>query len=107
MKVKGRRAYDLARRGHDVKLEPRTVNVYSIDLVDFAWPFLKVTVDCGRGTYIRALARDIGAALNVGGYLTQLRRTKIGARTIADSVTLERLAADGIAPHLQPVAPQQ
>ena len=105
MKIQGRRAYDLARRGHDVKLEPRTVNVYSIDLVDFTWPYLKVKVDCGRGTYIRALARDIGAALNVGGYLTELRRTKIGAHTIAGSATLERLAADGIAPHLQPVDP--
>jgi tRNA pseudouridine55 synthase len=57
-------------------------------------------VDCGRGTYIRALARDIGAALNVGGYLTQLRRTRIGEFSIERSVTLEALAADGVAAHL-------
>jgi tRNA pseudouridine55 synthase len=103
MKVQGRRAYHLARRGHDVKLEARTVQVYKIELLDFAWPLLKLRVDCGRGTYMRALARDIGAALKVGGYLTALRRTRIGAHAIEQSVTLERLAADGIAAHLQPV----
>jgi tRNA pseudouridine55 synthase len=100
MKIDGRRAYDLARRGQDVQLEPRTVNVYDIQLLDFTWPLVRLRVDCGRGTYIRALARDIGAALNVGGYLTQLRRTRIGEYSVEQGVTLEKLAVDGVAVHL-------
>jgi tRNA pseudouridine55 synthase len=101
MKLGGQRAYKLARRGQAMKLEARTVHVYAIELIDFTWPLLKLRIDCGRGTYIRALARDIGVALGVGGYLTELRRTRIGAHTIERSVTLERLAADGVAAHLQ------
>ena len=69
----------------------------------FEWPLAKVRVDCGRGTYVRALARDIGAALGVGGYLTELRRTKIGTQTMGRSVTLERLAEEGVEAHLQAV----
>jgi tRNA pseudouridine55 synthase len=67
MKVGGRRAYDLARKGHDVELAPRTVHVYDIELQSYEWPLLSLRIDCGRGTYIRAIARDIGAALGVGG----------------------------------------
>ena len=103
MKVQGRRAYDLARRGQDVQLEARTVRVYGIELLHFDWPLAKVRVDCGRGTYVRALARDIGAALSLGGYLTELRRTKIGMQMIGRSVTLERLTEEGIEAHLQAV----
>jgi tRNA pseudouridine55 synthase len=74
MKVDGQRAYKLARGGADVKLEPRTVHVYGIEVVDFAWPLLTLRIDCGRGTYIRSIARDLGETLDVGGHLTQLRR---------------------------------
>src|SRR5690606_10988024 len=63
MKVAGRRAYDLARRGQAVELEARPVQVYAADLVDYAWPLATVRIDCGRGTYIRAIARDLGEAL--------------------------------------------
>ncbi len=104
LKVKGRRAYDLARRGHDVHLPPRTVHIYGIELLHYAWPLLQLRIDCGRGTYIRALARDIGAALGVGGYLTELRRTRIGPHTLARAVTLDQLHHDGLAPHLRPTA---
>ena len=103
MKVDGRRAYDLARKGNLVALEPRPVRVYSIDVLDYAWPLLRLRIDCGRGTYVRALARDIGAALNTGGYLTELRRTRVGAFTAPESVTLDRVLADGPEPHLRPV----
>jgi tRNA pseudouridine55 synthase len=103
MKVAGRRAYDLARRGNDVRLEARTVHVYGVELLDFTWPFVQIKVDCGRGTYIRALARDIGKALNVGGYLTQLRRTRVGEFSIDQAVTLDQLTADGIQPHLRTI----
>src|SRR5439155_15170796 len=102
--IGGRRAYDLARRGSDVTLEPRTVHVYGIELLDFAWPLLRLRIDCGRGTYIRSIARDLGAALNVGGYLTQLRRTRVGEFRVEDAVTPEKLLADGAAAHLLPAS---
>src|SRR5690242_7664254 len=78
LKVAGQRAYDLAREGKIVELEPRTVRVYGIELLEYAWPLVRLRIDCGRGTYVRAIARDLGEALNVGGHLTQLRRTRVG-----------------------------
>jgi tRNA pseudouridine55 synthase len=102
LKVEGRRAYDLARKGANVELAPRPVRVDSIELLEFEWPLLRVRVDCGRGTYIRALARDMGAALNVGGYLTALRRTRIGRFDVSSAATLETLRATSIPPHLAP-----
>jgi len=104
MKVGGRRASDLARDGKPVELEPRTVQVYGIELLDFAWPMLKLRIDCGRGTYIRSIARDLGETLGVGGYLTELRRTRVGEFGVARAVSLDRLIAEGITPHLQPVS---
>lgn len=101
MKVNGRRAYDLARRGTPVILQPRTVHVHAIDLLDYDWPLLRLRIDCGRGTYIRSLARDLGEALGVGGHLTELRRTRIGDFTIASAVTLEQIAQTGVEAHLQ------
>ena len=76
MKIGGRRAYDLARKGQAVELAERTVRVDAVEMLDYAWPLLRVRIDCGRGTYIRAIARDLGTALGVGGYLTELRRTR-------------------------------
>ncbi len=101
MKVGGQRAYKLARGGQAVELAPRTVSVYGIALLDYEWPLLRLRIDCGRGTYIRAIARDVGAALHVGGYLTQLRRTRIGSFAAASGVTIERLEADGVERHLR------
>jgi tRNA pseudouridine55 synthase len=104
MKVGGRRAYDLARQGDAVELAPRPVRVYGIELIEYAWPLVRLRIDCGRGTYIRSLARDLGQALSTGGYLTQLRRTRVGDFAVGDAVTLPQLQADGVVPHLQPVA---
>jgi tRNA pseudouridine55 synthase len=103
MKVGGQRAYKLARGGQSVELAPRAVRVYGIELLDYAWPLLRVRIDCGRGTYIRAIARDVGEALHVGGYLTQLRRTRIGSFDAATAVTLEQLEADGVERHLHAI----
>ena len=103
MKVDGRRAYDLARSGKPVQLEPRPVRVYYIDIIEYAWPLLRLRIDCGRGTYIRSIARDLGEALGTGGYLTALRRTRVGAFAGKDSVSLEQVMADGPASHLRPV----
>jgi tRNA pseudouridine55 synthase len=103
MKVGGRRAYKLARQGVAVEMKARTITVYGLELVEYAWPDARLRVECGRGTYIRAIARDLGEALGVGGYLTELRRTFIGRFAIGEAVTLERIAADGVEAHLKPV----
>jgi tRNA pseudouridine55 synthase len=103
LKIDGRRAYDVARKGGEVALEARPVNVYGIEVVDYAWPRLRLRIDCGRGTYIRAIARDLGEALDVGGYLTELRRTKVGPFALSQAVSLDRLATEGVTPHLRPV----
>jgi len=102
MKVDGRRAYDLARRGKPVHLEPRPVRVYGIEILRYDWPLLRLRIDCGRGTYVRSLARDLGEALGVGGYLTELRRTRVGPFSAESAVTLDRLSADGVLHHLRP-----
>jgi tRNA pseudouridine55 synthase len=103
LKIGGRRAYDVARKGQAVELKPRTVKIYAAELLKYQWPLANVRIDCGRGTYIRAIARDLGAALGVGGYLTELRRTRVGAYDASACVTLEALAADGVERHLLPV----
>ena len=91
VKVGGRRAYKLARQGESVVLRQRIVRVDGIELLDFQWPLARVRIDCGRGTYIRAIARDVGEALKVGGYLTQLRRIRVGPFQASDAAPLESL----------------
>ena len=100
LKINGRPAYELARKGKEVSLEPRTVRVYGIELIQYAWPFLSLRIDCGRGTYIRSLARDIGEALGTAAYLTALRRTRVGDYRAGDAVPLDAVLADGIDRHL-------
>lgn len=100
LKVGGRRAYDLARRGSPVLLQPRPVQIYEIELIEYAWPLLDLRVDCGRGTYVRALARDIGAALQTGGYLQALSRTRVGQFPLEQAVTIDRLREDSVQNHL-------
>jgi tRNA pseudouridine55 synthase len=98
VKVGGRRAYERVRSGEDVQLAPRAVTVHRIDVhrIDRPTPDLvdvDVTVRCSAGTYIRALARDAGAALAVGGHLTALRRTASGPFTVGQAVPVEDAAA--------------
>jgi tRNA pseudouridine55 synthase len=102
-KIHGRRACDLARKGQPVVLKSNPVRVDRIEILDWNWPFLRFQIDCGRGTYIRALARDMGRLLGTGGYLTELRRTRIGNYLAQDAVTLEDLARDGPAKYIHPV----
>jgi len=78
MKVGGQPAYKLARKGRDPGLKPRPVFIRSIQVLSYDWPLVRLTITCGKGTYIRSLARDLGAALGAGGCLTALRRTRIG-----------------------------
>jgi len=78
VKVDGKRAYDYARRGQEIELKPKLLVIDEIEVLDFALPILKIRVVCSKGTYIRALARDIGEALKSGAHLTALERTRIG-----------------------------
>jgi len=89
IKVGGRRAYRMARRGEEVDLPARPIEIHSIEIVDYAWPGLVIDVHCGKGTYIRSLARDLGRTLGVGGHLTSLRRTAIGEYAIEDAIVLD------------------
>jgi tRNA pseudouridine55 synthase len=91
MSVGGRRAYDLARAGQHVELAARPVEVHELSILHYKWPELAVRVRCGKGTYIRSLARDLGAALGVGGMLTALRRTRVGRFSLTEARTLESL----------------
>lgn len=90
IKVKGKPAYKRTRAGEEIQLEPRDVVIYDINILDYKWPILKIQVECGSGVYIRSLARDIGASLKVGGYLANLRRTKIGKYDLSHALTLEQ-----------------
>ena len=90
-KIGGDRAYDLKRKGLDVELKPKTVHIDSIDVTDFnpETMQLSIRVSCGKGTYIRSLAHDIGRALNSGAYLTALCRMRLGDVSIDDCITLD------------------
>jgi tRNA pseudouridine55 synthase len=89
--VGGRRAHELVRAGEAVDLAPRRVMISRIDLLGIRGGDLEVVVDCSSGTYIRALARDVGAALGVGGHVTALRRTRVGPLTVEEAGPPEEL----------------
>lgn len=89
VKINGERAYKLARKGVDVEMPVRKVQIYQIDIVDYKWPELKIRCHVSSGTYIRTLGEDIGKALGVGGYLTELRRTQVGKYKVDDAIKLE------------------
>jgi len=90
-KVDGKRAYDYARDGQEVELQPKLLVIDEIEVLDFALPLLKIRVVCSKGTYIRALARDIGTALQSGAHLAALERTRIGDIKISDCMEIEEL----------------
>ena len=104
LKIGGRPAYALARAGREVKLEARPVKVYAIDLLGYDYPQVKLRIECGRGTYIRSLARDLGEALQSAGYLTALRRTRVGPCLAADAHRLDELSAQTLPALLTPAA---
>jgi tRNA pseudouridine55 synthase len=104
MKVGGRRACDRVRDGQTVELKPRAVRIDAIRVTRYEWPTLSFVIDCGRGTYVRSIARDVGAALGVGGYLSQLRRTCVGPFGIERGATIEALREQGIEAYLLPAS---
>jgi tRNA pseudouridine55 synthase len=97
IKVQGRKAYEMAREGEEVSLEPRTIQVYSLEMLEWAPPEVVIDVFCSSGTYVRSLANDLGNALGCGAHLVGLRRTKSGRFTLRDAVPLRRLQESFVA----------
>jgi len=95
MKIAGRRAYTLARNTEDAKdlpvLQPRPIRIDTIDIVSYEWPSLTLDISCGKGTYIRSLARDLGSAIGAGGMLASLVRTAVGPFSIEIARNLDDL----------------
>lgn len=93
VRVNGKRAYQEARKGKDPKLDPRIVQVHGIEVEAFELPEVDLSIRCGKGTYIRSLARDLGEKLECGAHLKELRRTRIGEYRIEDAWTIEGIKA--------------
>ena len=91
IKVDGKKLYELARAGKEIERKPREITIFSLDLLEFTGETAKIRVHCSKGTYIRTLCHDIGAALGCGGCMETLRRTAAGEYTLADSVELDTL----------------
>lgn len=90
IKINGKRVYELARKGQEVKLEPRPVTISVFELTTIELPVIYFRVVCSTGTYIRSLANDFGALLGVGGYLSSLRRTRIGEFSVDDALNIQQ-----------------
>ncbi len=104
VKVGGQRAYKLARRGKSATLTPREVEIHRIELIDFAPDQIRLEIECGSGTYIRSLARDLGEALGCGAVMSELQRTRIGSFHIEDAINVEDLDRNTLSRHLIPAA---
>ena len=89
--VNGRRAYELARSGQTFEIEPRRVRVESCTVIAYDWPLVSLDIRCGKGVYIRSIARDLGRALTGGGVMTALRRTAVGRFSVSDATALSDL----------------
>ncbi|WP_250847106.1 tRNA pseudouridine(55) synthase TruB [Aquisphaera insulae] len=96
IRVGGKRSYDLARAGRATELAPRPVRIDRVERLSYEWPRLELEVDCGGGTYIRSIARDVGEALGCGGFIEVLCRTRIGMFAIADSLNPDDLTEENI-----------
>ena len=89
IKIEGKRAYEYARKGIAIEIKPKILEVKEIEIISFSLPEVKLRIVCGKGTYIRALARDIGQALCSGAYLTGLRRTRVGSYELTQAINLD------------------
>lgn len=96
-KIAGRRAYKMARQGLDVPLQPRRIVIYRVAVLSYRFPHLELEIECGKGTYIRALARDLGNRLGCGAYVATLRRTRVGIFTTESALSLETPATTAVA----------
>ena len=91
VKVQGRKAYELARQGEEVELAPRKINVYHLEVLEWAPPEVVIDVHCSSGTYVRSLANDLGSELGCGAYLVGLRRTTSGRFSLREATPLRKL----------------
>lgn len=91
-KIGGKRAYKLAREGKPVELKPAEVTIYELEVLNYQWPKLEVRVKSGKGFYVRALARDVGEKLGVGGYLSALKRTQVGPYMLDQAIQVEEVS---------------
>lgn len=89
IKINGRRAYQLARQGREIDMPSRQVTIYDINIENYIYPYLIIKTKVSSGTYIRSLAQDIGEALGVGAYTTQLRRLSVGEYSVSEAKSLE------------------
>ena len=96
LKVNGVRAYTLAREGKPVNLQPRTIQIDDLTLLEYSWPTARVRCRVSSGTYIRVLAEDIGRSLGTSAYLSSLRRTGVGDWSIEDAVDVKTISIDKI-----------
>ncbi|MBN1494545.1 tRNA pseudouridine(55) synthase TruB [Candidatus Peregrinibacteria bacterium] len=103
IKVKGKKAYELARKGIEVNLKKRKIHIYSIKILKYEYPNLKIKVMCSSGTYIRSLAHEIGLKLQTGAYLSGLKRTRSGGFLIKNAVSPEDLNTQNLKQKLEPV----
>lgn len=94
VKIDGKRAYDYARKAQEVEIQPKLLVIDELEVLHFVLPVLTIRVVCSKGTYIRALARDIGRALHSGAHLTALQRTRVGDVSLADCREIDELVAD-------------
>lgn len=99
--LQGQRAYDLARRGQAVEIEPRQVQIDHLEILSYAWPNLELLISCGSGTYVRSLGRDLGVKLGCGAMMTGLVRTRVGPFLLKDAINLEQLTHEELATALQ------
>lgn len=102
LKIGGRRAYDLARRGKYVELSPRTVTIHSLQLIHYEYPKIELELVCSRGTYVRSVGRDLATALGTSAVMSSLCRTAVGNFTEPESTLLRQLHPTSIADHLLP-----
>jgi tRNA pseudouridine55 synthase len=103
IKVGGKRAYQLARAGKEVKIEPRTVTIHGYKDLSYDYPELKFTVNVSSGTYIRTLVEDIGKVLGTGAYTTGLRRLTVGDYSVNNAMPVDNLDAETIYHNLQSI----
>lgn len=96
VKVQGRKACDIVRRGGKVDLEAKKINIYGLSILEYRWPLVTLLVKCGSGTYIRSLAHDLGKKLGTGAYLFNLNRTLVGKFALEGAVQLENLSENSL-----------
>jgi tRNA pseudouridine55 synthase len=102
VKVGGRRAYELARAGRDVRLQDRPVKIYQLQIAEYAYPRLVLDIRCGSGTYVRSLGRDLAEALSTAAVMSELARTEIGPFSLTDAANPRTLTPENLHEHLRP-----